>query len=159
MSAAMPFPAIGGSSGGAYPASMLNKYLHVGAAALLPLCMACSTSAGGQDTPMAPVVDGSVNAVPIGTTAYVDGPQVTPLEVIEDSRCPVEVDCVWGGQVRLLVRVGLPSGTNTHEIGTNAPIDIADGQLRLVAVTPDQHVGVQIAPADYRFRFAFAGGI
>ena len=40
---------------------------------------------------------------------YVDGPYVTPLEVIEDSRCPINARCVWAGRTRLSVKSDLGS--------------------------------------------------
>ena len=33
------------------------------------------------------------------------GIYITPLEVLEDSRCPPDVNCVWAGQVTLKVRL------------------------------------------------------
>jgi hypothetical protein len=37
----------------------------------------------------------------IGEAVYVDGPIIKPVAVIEDSRCPKGVDCVWAGRVRI----------------------------------------------------------
>ena len=37
----------------------------------------------------------------IGQAVYVDGPIIKPIAVIEDSRCPAEVQCVWPGRVRI----------------------------------------------------------
>jgi hypothetical protein len=91
---------------------------------------------------------------------YVDGPYVTPLAVIEDSRCPMNARCVWAGRVRLSVRIDLGSRSETREIATDAPIEVADGQLALVEVRPDRVTGDRPAtPKPYRFGFTFAGGL
>ena len=96
----------------------------------------------------------------LGERVYVDGPYVTPLAVLEDSRCPMNARCVWAGRTRLSVRIDLGSGSETREIATDAPIQVADGQLALVEVQPDRMAGE--APSEerlYRFGFTFAGGL
>ena len=106
-----------------------------------------------------PSSDGIARAK-IGQTVYVGGPKVTPLAVLEDSRCPMNARCVWAGQVRLSVRITLGSRSEVREIVSNKPIPVADGQLELVEVTPDRVAGGKPFPKqDYRFGFKFAGGI
>ena len=41
----------------------------------------------------------------LGETGTVGPYRVTPVSVLEDTRCPARVTCVWAGQVRLSVRV------------------------------------------------------
>jgi hypothetical protein len=60
--------------------------------------------------------------------------RVKPLEVLEDSRCPPDVSCVWAGRVRLRVAVS-GAGEPVMEIGQ--PVTVAGGQrLTLVGVAP-----------------------
>ena len=49
--------------------------------------------------------------------------------------------------------------SETREIGSDQPIQVADGQLSLVEVQPDLMAGQQADPAAYRFGFRFAGGL
>ena len=101
-----------------------------------------------------------ITRVALAQTAYVGGPKVTPLAVVEDSRCPMNARCVWAGQVRLAVRIDTGQGYVTREITSNKPIPVADGSLELVEVTPDRVAGGEpISKRDYRFGFKFAGGI
>lgn len=95
----------------------------------------------------------------ISETVRVDGPKVTPLELLEDSRCPQDVQCVWAGRVRISAKVELGSGTRTHEMTLGQPIQVADGKLTLVEVQPEAKSGRNIYPEEYRFGFTFAGGI
>lgn len=96
----------------------------------------------------------------IGQTVYVDGPKITPLAVLEDSRCPMNARCVWAGQVRLSVKIHLGSGSQVHQIVTGKPFPVADGTLELVEVTPDRVAGEKPFPEqDYRFGFRFTGGL
>lgn len=100
-----------------------------------------------------------ISRAALNDTVSVDGPRVTPLEVLEDSRCPMNARCVWAGQVRLKVRVHLGSRDEVHELISNKPVNVADGSLELVEVQPDRVAGEPLDPRDYRFGFKFMGGI
>lgn len=95
----------------------------------------------------------------LGETVAVGGPRVTPLKLLEDSRCPAGVQCVWAGQVRISVRIDLGSGSETRDLTSGKPERVADGTLELVEVTPAKKAGLPIYPEDYRFGFKFAGGL
>jgi hypothetical protein len=102
--------------------------------------------------------DGLARAA-LGETVQVDGPRVTPLEVLEDSRCPMNARCVWAGQVRLKVRVHLGAREEERELTSGKPIPVADGTLELVEVQPDRVAGETLDPKNYRFGFKFMGGL
>ena len=95
----------------------------------------------------------------LGQTVTVDGPRVTPLAVIEDSRCPAGVQCVWAGRVRLSVRIATGAGTTTREMTSGMPLAVADGALTLVEVSPARRPDSAPTPGDYRFGFRFDGGL
>ena len=122
---------------------------------LAPLALAgCATLP--DDAPAS--TDGIARAG-LDQRVYVDGPYVTPLAVLEDSRCPMNARCVWAGRTRLTVKIDLGSRSETREISSDAPIQVADGTLSLVEVQPDLMAGAQTEPKAYRFGFTFAGGI
>lgn len=102
--------------------------------------------------------DDSVDAR-LGQTVNVDGPRVTPLEVLEDSRCPMEARCIRAGSVRLKVRIVTGAIRAVREMASDKPLQVADGQLELVGVTPPRSVRGPIKPSDYRFSFKFSGGL
>lgn len=98
--------------------------------------------------------------VRLGQTADVNGPQVRANRVIEDSRCPVDAQCVWAG--RLIVRATVLSGRSTRQVDLTlgAPVAIADGKLTLVEAVPDRRTAKQDSkPLPYRFTFVFQGGL
>ena len=99
--------------------------------------------------------------VAFGQTAYVDGPKIRPIRLIEDSRCPMNARCVWAGRVRILVAWVRSDGEREVELTLGEPVSVADGQLTLTAVTPSKMAGEgrALAPSDYRFSFQFAGGL
>lgn len=124
---------------------------------LIPL--AASMALAACTTAPAPPQDGIARAA-LDEKVFVDGPHVTPLAVLEDSRCPINARCVWAGQVRLSIRVHLGSGDRDMEITSGKPLPVADGTLELVEVEPKPMAGEgkAIRPADYRFGFRFMGG-
>ena len=97
----------------------------------------------------------------LGQMANTNGLRVRPIELVEDSRCPALVRCVWAGRVRVLTLIELRGGS--EELRTTLtlgePLQVADGTLTLVAVTPQRAVPGEISPRAYRFTFRFDGGL
>jgi hypothetical protein len=95
----------------------------------------------------------------LGELAYTNGLTVRPLQVVEDSRCPINAVCVWAG--RLVVRSEVSGGSwrNTRDLELGKPEQIADGALTLTAAQPSKQAGAETDPRSYRFTFDFQGGI
>ena len=125
------------------------------AAIALPAAVAlsaCVTTASAQ------LPDGS--DVALGQKAYVDGPIVQPVQVIEDSRCPMNARCVWAGRVRVkMVWIRGNGEKQPFEVTLGEPTHLADGQFTLESVRPEKRTDAMIKPGDYRFSFRFAGGL
>lgn len=125
------------------------------AALALPFALllsACATTAG------APLPDGS--DVALGQKAYVDGPLVQPVAVIEDSRCPMNARCVWAGRVRVkMIWIRGNGEKQPFEVTLGEETQLADGKFTLESVRPEKRTDVELKPADYRFSFRFAGGL
>jgi hypothetical protein len=125
------------------------------AAITLPAAIALSACA---TTAAAPLPDGS--DVALGERAYVDGPIVQPVEVIEDSRCPMNARCVWAGRVRVkMVWIRGNGEKQPFEATLGEPTHLADGQFTLESVRPEKRTDVALKSSDYRFSFRFAGGL
>lgn len=95
----------------------------------------------------------------LGGTAYTNGLYILPIAVIEDSRCPINVVCVWAG--RLVVRSEVRGGSwrRTVDLELGKSQQIADGALTMVAAIPAKVAGSETDPRSYRFTFNFQGGI
>lgn len=96
----------------------------------------------------------------LGQIAYVSGPRVRADRIIEDSRCPVDVQCISKG--RLIVQVTVLGGgwSQQFNMTLGMPVHVADGILTLVAATPARRlVPPNNKPAPYRFTFQFQGGL
>ncbi|MEM7084734.1 MAG: hypothetical protein AAF489_01050 [Bacteroidota bacterium] len=62
----------------------------------------------------------------LGTTVSNDGVKIQFKEVLEDSRCPLNVQCVWAGQARVRVMVSGP--------------DLPEESLDLIVAKKDKNV-------------------
>ncbi|WP_338425542.1 hypothetical protein [Sphingopyxis kveilinensis] len=132
----------------------MQKIIHRAALALpfALLLSACATTAD------APLPDGS--NVALGQKAYVDGPIVEPVAIVEDSRCPMNARCVWAGRARVKMLWHRGNGEKqTFDVTLGEPTPLADGQFTLESVRPERRTDVTLKPADYRFSFRFAGGL
>ena len=96
--------------------------------------------------------------VALGQQVNVNGIEIMPTKVLEDSRCPVDAQCIWAGRVRLQALWLGPSRKQQIELTLGQPLQLADGQLTLTSVKPDKLSDKQIEPRAYRFAFDFDGG-
>jgi hypothetical protein len=121
-----------------------------GTAPTLALAAIFATASGCAQTR---AIEGPVR---LGQMAAVNGPRVRPDRVIEDSRCPVSVQCVQAG--RLVVRATVFGGgwSKQVDLTLGVPVMVADGMLTLVTATSRRQNG---APRPYRFTFNFQGGL
>lgn len=122
-------------------------------AALLPI----SILAGCISLPIAQSQD-PTNAR-IGQAVYVDGPVIKPVAVIEDSRCPAEVQCVWPGRVRIKALWMRADGPRELLLASDQPMAVADGIMTLSEVRPIRPKNGKIDAGKYRFSLSFAGGL
>lgn len=120
-------------------------------------CLALAAALSGCVTlpPNAP--NGPVE-VSLGQRAELGGYAVTPLRVLEDSRCPTGVQCVWAGRVRLEVRIEGDRARTTGELATDKPLALEGGEVSLLGVAPAKIPQRGIAPGDYRFTLGFRPG-
>jgi hypothetical protein len=95
----------------------------------------------------------------LGQTASIGGVQVRPLRIVEDSRCPVNVVCVWQGRLRLEAEVDAVGGSETHRtvLGLREPAALGGGILTMVEAQPVK-LDRPIEPRAYRFTFTFEPG-
>ncbi len=93
----------------------------------------------------------------LGQDGEVNGLRFRPIEVLEDSRCPARVQCVWAGQVRVLVAVGAPTGgeVSRHELTQGKPEVMYGGALTLVTVEPPKGTLGSLERDAYRFTFTY----
>ncbi|MBU2330043.1 hypothetical protein KKG57_01095, partial [Patescibacteria group bacterium] len=79
---------------------------------------------------------------------------VQPLEVIEDSRCPTDVQCIQAGTVLVQVKLtdGLGESTAEFTLGTTITTEVFS--VTLTDVSPAKVSTDSLTDADYRFTFS-----
>ena len=82
-----------------------------------------------------------------------DGIVVQPARIIEDSRCPQEVLCVWAGRLIVEVSVSYDGKRTASPMGIGDAVHVAGGKLELVSAPPRKMA--MDRPEDYRLGFAF----
>jgi len=91
----------------------------------------------------------------LGDSASFRGITITPLAVVEDSRCPQDVQCIQAGTVRVNVNSEFDNGSTRQDIiklGSSTTVDTFG--INLVSVTPGaKKAGVKINSTDYEFTF------
>ena len=113
----------------------------------------------------------AITALPVGVAAHAiatqarlgqwvevaPGVSVEPLKVIEDSRCPQDVSCVWAGRLVLSARVRDHGRIQTVKLALGMPQKIGRGRLTLERVTPER-TAKGINPQRYRFGISYFPG-
>jgi len=89
--------------------------------------------------------------VALGQKANVGPLIVTPLAIVEDSRCPTDTQCVWAGRVRIDAAIN----DERHELTLGQTAAVAGGTLVLAEVRPAKVADIVVGPTDYRFRFEY----
>lgn len=105
------------------------------------------------------VAPGSSFQLALGSTVRIRGTDlhVTFQRVVEDSRCPVNVQCVWAGEVTL--ELGFRTGDGperTHTLvlpgGGGAPLNVGPLGIREAWVTPARDPARPLQPYVLRLR-------
>ena len=124
---------------------LMNKLLALAIPALLTGC------AGGPPPFSA---EGTAVAIPDGV--HVGQIAAVPQVLLEDSRCPANVQCVWAGRVVLSTRIYGPDFDETVPLTLGEPYTTHDTSLTLVSALPEKMAGEEIPAPTYSF--AFEGG-
>ena len=70
------------------------------------------------------------------------------VELVEDSRCPTDTNCVWAGNAKIKVRVSKNGRSEVIALDTNGPKQYATTQdgysVKLVGLTPTPRSNVRI---------------
>ena len=120
--------------------------------------LAALTLTGGAASPVTAVMPlPPLTYARLGETVTIGGYRVTPVAVLEDSRCPARVVCAWSGQVRLSVRIAAIHGRERYnsEMTSMRPLHLQRGALQIRTTEPQNAAAGRPRPAQYRFGFQF----
>ncbi|MDG2002394.1 MAG: hypothetical protein P8J20_03595 [Novosphingobium sp.] len=122
---------------------------------ILPALLLLAACAGATPPPKTPgCYEGP--CIALGESQQFGIMRVTPLEVLADSRCPIEAECVWAGELRVNTQLDIGHETITVELKAYEPFTINGGTLLLAEVAPDaSSQWPKLGQRDYAFRFTF----
>lgn len=86
--------------------------------------------------------------------AVFNGVRITPLAVVEDSRCPADVQCIHAGTLRVRVQTVSGMGTSTDVIALGSSLTTEAEEVAFVSATPETRAGSEIGSDEYRFTFS-----
>lgn len=133
-----------------------------GDAGIIPVALTVANMNGSylithyQEHPGEPKSE-ETNTVTLGLaeTGVLHDVRITPRAVVEDSRCPSDVQCIQAGTVRVETELvdGMGTSTMTFVLGAEEPISTEAATLRLVAVEPEKTTSSEGETVQYRFTF------
>lgn len=133
-----------------------NSFLRVALLGLLAAPVASCTA-----IPDSPIVSNGP-AAPAGSLVRLQQPVwtgrvvATPMEVHEDSRCPMNARCVWAGRVIVLTRIDGAGWRESAYLSPGEPHTTHGTTVTLTSVQPERQTDGPIEPSAYRF--AYEGG-
>jgi hypothetical protein len=76
---------------------------------------------------------------------------ITPLEIIEDSRCPIDTVCIQAGTIRIKARVESDSGTSVVELKIGTSVNTGTESILLTEAQPAPKASDPAPLSAYRF--------
>ena len=110
--------------------------------------------------PTGPIVDGGPvrqdGMAMLGQPTQVGRVVVTPVRVVEDSRCPMNARCVWAGRLVVASRIDGAGWRETANMELGRPYVTHGLAVRLSSAEPGKLAGQEIPAASYLF--GYTGG-
>lgn len=98
--------------------------------------------------------DPTLGKVGVGGSALVGGVNITLNSVVEDSRCPADVQCIQAGRVRVNVTLKSDTDTETRELASDATaVGFDSYQVSIESVVPSPVAGSTTEPGSYLITF------
>ncbi len=100
----------------------------------------------------------SSGTLAVNQTSSINGLVITPLDILEDSRCPVDVNCIQAGRVVVRTRLATASSTTNVDMTYQGSYDqyviATDGStVKITAVLPIKYSGQNYSLPDYRVTY------
>ena len=109
--------------------------------------------AEGTNDPVPVVSEGRVTLA-LGETQTLSGVSITPVRVIEDSRCPMDAMCVWQGTARVEIMIEDRMGQSVMPIELSGePVTSEIAAIWLESMEPYPMASQPTEDASYRFSF------
>lgn len=126
------------------PLAPLALLTALGACTIIPQTGGVESVSLAQGSPVA-----------LGQAVQVGALVVTPQEVVEDSRCPINARCIWAGRLIVKTRIDGQGWRETADLTLGEPYATHGLGLALTSGEPGREAGAgkETKPADYRFTY------
>jgi hypothetical protein len=105
-------------------------------------------------TPSTPAPEIKLNVkAAVNQTVKALGVTITPTEVTEDSRCPIDVNCIWAGTVKVKATIVSAMGSSPMTLELGKPVTTEAEKITLTEVRPEAVAGEKPTPSQYSFTF------
>ncbi len=106
-----------------------------------------------HEAPLIEKINSSTSTLSIGETKEINGVQVSLESITQDSRCPIDVQCIQKGNISAQVNLRLPYQTEKVNLSLGAPIGFGDYDITITDLSPQKSSGQEIATSSYRATF------
>lgn len=96
---------------------------------------------------------GSVTLALGQAAVFADGLSIRPMRILEDSRCPADVQCIQAGTVKLSINTVVSGKTSVESISIGQSVQLDGDTITLDTVTPQKTKAGYPAANEYRFTF------
>lgn len=106
--------------------------------------------------PFVPHVSSPVNEVALApdVTAEVSGLSIRFNSLVQDNRCPVDVQCIEAGAVTVNVTLEYEGKSETRNLPSDeVPHEFMGNKISIIAVSPEARSTVSIKPNQYKVTF------
>lgn len=87
-----------------------------------------------------------VAKIALGETVIFEETSITFSKVVEDSRCPSDVTCVWAGQAKVLAKIKTEKGTIEKELIFHGTAFGSESENTLFASGSKIYIGYRLSP-------------
>jgi len=114
----------------------------------------CPVSTTPSSTLIVPGYATDTVTIASGQTGELNGVEITVNSIGADSRCPVDVKCVWAGTLVVSVTLTDSARAEIRNLILNKPPYVFNGhQISIIAVTPERESTKDVKQDEYRITF------
>lgn len=98
--------------------------------------------------------DPTIGRVGVGKTVFINGVRITLHRVVQDSRCPVDAQCIEGGGITANVTFRSDTDSETRNMASDeAPLPFDSYRISIIRIDPPRMSGYEPDPSSYVLTF------
>lgn len=98
--------------------------------------------------------DPTLGEIGVGKSVFINGVRITLNKIVQDSRCPIDVQCIQAGWVTANVTLKSDTDKETRDISSNAaPVAFDSYKISIESIKPSRVANSTIEPENYLLTF------